>query len=324
MGLCLVSYSKLQSIYGEKYSGLNKHTWKNYIPDEYRKCVIYGVNDDNIYLLIKCNKCGASWNSKPYDDWTYTCLECNKKANQRRNTININKCGKCGKLWHVDKLDYNGICPYCLKAEPQKEKTTVPAHSPAAPVTKMVKCKKCGVERPAGKLNKDGLCPICSYKEDHILQCDTCGKLWHIDKLDSNGICPDCIKGKHKKREKVTEAGSDTNFASRDTGHPLVSEFLANDFSWMYDEKEDMIMPVIDAAVLCNDAEMIIKTGVVTKNDYLVGVPKGKDDATGIIVGEIKSGKGGIIINQLLYKNKMKNPVMCKFISNLKEYAENK
>lgn len=76
----------------------------------------------------------------------------------------IVQCSKCGKLWQVEKLDSNGVCPVCLKEEQAKRNVVISIASSKTSSTRWVRCKKCGVAWPPAKLNNDGLCPNCVHK----------------------------------------------------------------------------------------------------------------------------------------------------------------
>lgn len=76
----------------------------------------------------------------------------------------IVQCSKCGKLWQVEKLDSNGVCPVCLKEGQAKRNGSISITSSKTSSTRWVRCKKCGVAWPPAKLNNDGLCPNCVHK----------------------------------------------------------------------------------------------------------------------------------------------------------------
>ena len=87
-----------------------------------------------------------------------------KQSGEEQIKNAIVQCSKCGKLWQVEKLDSNGVCPVCLKEEQAKRNGAISITSSKTSFTRWVRCKKCGVAWPPAKLNNDGLCPNCVHK----------------------------------------------------------------------------------------------------------------------------------------------------------------
>ena len=78
------------------------------------------------------------------------------------------QCSKCGKIWQIEKLDTNGVCPVCVQEEQNKRTGTI-SHAKSKTATTVLRvCKNCGMSLPSEKLSKDGLCPTCVYKAQHI------------------------------------------------------------------------------------------------------------------------------------------------------------
>lgn len=109
----------------------------------------------------------------------------------------------------------------------------------------------------------------------------------------------------------------DQYFVSRDTNHPLADDFRPNDFKYFYDSQADMLSPIISATAYCEDAELIIKCGNVNGTENEKNIWR---DEMGI--GEIKVGKGSIILNQLLLDNKEKNPIIRQLMHNISKHIE--
>ncbi len=97
-------------------------------------------------------------------------------------------------------------------------------------------------------------------------------------------------------------------FVSRDTGHPLVKDFLPNDFSYWYGEKLDRLVPMMYASFECDGIETVLSSG--NKDDE--GAWR-KTNACGVL----SHGKGKIVICQIDLQSPASNPVCAKFIENL-------
>lgn len=111
------------------------------------------------------------------------------------------------------------------------------------------------------------------------------------------------------KKVKVTACRMHPLYVvSRDTGHPLVKDFLPNDFSWWYDSEKDRIVPLIDAPFEAEDVEAVLTTG----NQDNDGVWRKK-----LAFAQWNVGRGMVRICQVDLKNKEKNPVAAAFINRL-------
>jgi len=91
----------------------------------------------------------------------------NIKANNEQLNQALVQCSKCGKLWSIDKLDDNGVCPVCVQESKAKNTKTASSSATTQGTHKhksLTACKSCGMTWPPEKLNKDGLCPTCVYK----------------------------------------------------------------------------------------------------------------------------------------------------------------
>lgn len=98
-------------------------------------------------------------------------------------------------------------------------------------------------------------------------------------------------------------------FANPQTGHRFVKEAKPFDFRLWYDEKAGYITPFLDKIVLAKDWSPIIATG----NTNWV-----EDHGSAMAAGELKQGKGQIIICQLNLENRIQtNPVANNFLHQL-------
>ena len=101
----------------------------------------------------------------------------------------------------------------------------------------------------------------------------------------------------------------------RKTGHPLVSGFLPDDFSCWYDEKADMMTPLIYATLVCDGfAPVLLSGNCVTGSAWqnpVFQVPA---------CAEKKYGKGRVVINQVDLDSHLKNPVAVIFRNRLADF----
>ncbi|MCQ2770778.1 MAG: hypothetical protein MJ236_03145 [Clostridia bacterium] len=100
------------------------------------------------------------------------------------------------------------------------------------------------------------------------------------------------------------------NFISCSTNHPLCDGFDTNDFSYWYDDKADMITPIISYTFQCDDMTPVLSTG-----NSLSGSAWGKPIHKAHAMKEKKHGKGHIFVSTVEFENHMKNPI-CKTFAN--------
>ena len=105
------------------------------------------------------------------------------------------------------------------------------------------------------------------------------------------------------------------NFVSRKTGHELVKGFGKNDFRFWYDEKKDMITPIIYSTLVCDEFNPILLSGNCDKGSAWQN-PVHQVTAC----AEKKYGKGKIVLNQVDLDNHLINPVAKIFKNRLNNY----
>lgn len=105
------------------------------------------------------------------------------------------------------------------------------------------------------------------------------------------------------------------HFVSRSTSHPLVRGFEKDDFSFWYDEKADMMTPLVRTTFTGDGF-----TPIITSGNTLSGSAWGKPLFPALVCGEIKVGEGKLIISTLDFENHLKNPVAVIFSNRLKNY----
>lgn len=105
------------------------------------------------------------------------------------------------------------------------------------------------------------------------------------------------------------------HFVSRKTGHPLVSDFEAEDFRFWYDEEKDMMTPLIYATFRSDDF-----TPILTSGNSLKGSAWGQKLYPAHAAAEKSFGKGKIVINQVDLDNHLKNPVALIFKNRLAKF----
>ena len=105
------------------------------------------------------------------------------------------------------------------------------------------------------------------------------------------------------------------HFVSRSTSHPLVRGFEKDDFSFWYDEKADMMTPLVRTTFTGDGF-----TPIITSGNTLSGSAWGKPLFPALVCGEIKYGKGKLIISTLNLENHLKNPVAVIFSNRLNNY----
>ncbi len=108
----------------------------------------------------------------------------------------------------------------------------------------------------------------------------------------------------------ATDCGmSPLYFVSRDTGHKYVERLSENEFGFFYDENVDRMSPVIYTTVEGDNITPVLTSGNQDENGSWHKV---------VAMGEIKHGKGSIIINQLEITGKEKNPAVVRLINDIK------
>ena len=105
------------------------------------------------------------------------------------------------------------------------------------------------------------------------------------------------------------------NFVSRKTGHPLISGFLPGDFGYWYDDRADMMTPIISSTLVCDDFTPVLwsgncKVGSAWQNPVF-RVPA---------CAEKKYGKGRVVVNQVDLDSHLKNPVAVIFRNRLADF----
>ncbi len=105
------------------------------------------------------------------------------------------------------------------------------------------------------------------------------------------------------------------HFVSRKTGHELVRGFTPYDFRLWYDEKEDMLTPILSTTFTADGAKPILTSG-----NSLSGSAWGQKLYKALACAELPVGSGKIIINQIDLKNHLANPVARIFRNRLYTY----
>ena len=105
------------------------------------------------------------------------------------------------------------------------------------------------------------------------------------------------------------------HFVSRRTGHELAEGFGPYDFRYWYDEREDMITPILRTTFLAEGAIPILTSG-----NSLRGSAWGQKLYKALACAEIPTGRGKIIINQVDLKNHLINPAAQIFANRLYSY----
>ena len=105
------------------------------------------------------------------------------------------------------------------------------------------------------------------------------------------------------------------NFVSIKTGHGLVDGFEKNDFRFWYDEKKDMITPLIYSTFVCDGFDPVLLSGNCDKGSAW------QNPVHQVYACAVKKyGKGNIVINQVDLDNHLKNPVARIFRNRLNNY----
>lgn len=95
---------------------------------------------------------------------------------------------------------------------------------------------------------------------------------------------------------------------SRDTGHPIVADFQANDFAYWYDSQKDRLAPILHATFTAEGVAPILTSG-------------NKDDdgewRKALACGEWAVGEGKVILCQLDLLHKEKNPAANRFVGKI-------
>ncbi len=105
------------------------------------------------------------------------------------------------------------------------------------------------------------------------------------------------------------------HFVSRKTGHPLTEGFTPYDFRLWYEEKEDMMTPILRYTFLADGAKPILISG-----NSLRGSAWGQKLYPALACAELPVGKGKIIINEVDLESHLKNPIAVRFRNRLFTY----
>jgi hypothetical protein len=118
------------------------------------------------------------------------------------------------------------------------------------------------------------------------------------------------------KEVKVKACGMRAlHFVSRKTGHPLVEGFTPYDFRLWYNEKEDMMTPILRYTFLAEGAKPILTSG-----NSLRGSAWGQKLYPAFACAELPVGNGKIIINEVDLDSHLQNPVAVRFYNRLITY----
>ncbi len=105
------------------------------------------------------------------------------------------------------------------------------------------------------------------------------------------------------------------HFVSRKTDHPLVEDFTPYDFRLWYDDREDMMTPILRYTFLGDHMKPILISG-----NSLKGSAWGQKLFPAYAAAEMQIGQGKLIISELILKNHLKNPVALSFRNRLYTY----
>lgn len=105
------------------------------------------------------------------------------------------------------------------------------------------------------------------------------------------------------------------HFVSRNTSHPLVRGFEKDDFSFWYDEKSDMMTPLVRTTFTGDGF-----TPILTSGNTVSGSAWGKPLFPALVCGEIKIGEGKLIVSTLDIESHLANPAAVIFSNRLKNY----
>ncbi|MBQ9747199.1 MAG: beta galactosidase jelly roll domain-containing protein [Clostridia bacterium] len=105
------------------------------------------------------------------------------------------------------------------------------------------------------------------------------------------------------------------HFVSRKTGHPLVEGFTPYDFRLWYDEKQDMITPILRNTFTCDGMIPILLSG-----NSLKGSAWGQKLYPAFACAELPLGKGRLIVNEVDLRSHLANPVAKRFYDRLLRY----
>ncbi len=105
------------------------------------------------------------------------------------------------------------------------------------------------------------------------------------------------------------------HFVSRKTGHSLVDGFEPHDFRLWYDEKEDMITPLLRYTFLAEGMKPILLSG-----NSLRGSAWGQTLYPAFACAELPLGKGKLIVSEVELENHLKNPIALRFYNRLVTY----
>lgn len=112
---------------------------------------------------------------------------------------------------------------------------------------------------------------------------------------------------------KVKECGMlPVHFVSRNTGHPIVTAFRERDFSYWYNEDEDMITPILYNTFVAEGFTPVLTTGNKDENGNW-------DDALACAVKEYEGKLYVICLVQL----RTENPVAKHFVANVYNHGKN-
>ena len=135
-----------------------------------------------------------------------------------------------------------------------------------------------------------------------------------IEVNDNVVIIDDLEAGEYEiagEKVKVKTCGMlPLHFVSRKTGHPIVEEFREKDFSYWYNEDEDMITPILYNTFTAEGFTPVLTTG--NKDD-----DGNWDDALACAVKEYEGKLYVICLTEL----RTENPVAKRFVANIYDYA---
>ena len=164
--------------------------------------------------------------------------------------------------------------------------------------------------------NKEDILPKTAIVVKRI---DDADKIVALAKEGNTVVIEDLEPGEYElcgHKIKVKSCGMrPLHFVSRKTGHPLVAGFEKDDFRLWYSEKDDMMTPLISRTFTADGFSPILISG---NNER--GSAWGKPLHTALVTGEIKCGKGKIVINMLDLDSHLKNPAAVKFYNRLYRY----
>lgn len=135
-----------------------------------------------------------------------------------------------------------------------------------------------------------------------------------IEVNDNVVIIDDLEPGEYQiagENVKVKDCGMlPLHFVSRKTGHPIVEEFREKDFSYWYNEDEDMITPILYKTFTADGFTPVLTTGNKDESGAW-------EDALACAVKEYEGKLYVICLTEL----RTENPVAKRFVSNIYSYV---